>query len=88
VILLLNKGAEVNAQCRHYSNALQAASAKGHKQIVKLLLNKGANINAQGRTYSNALQAAAYAGNNKVLKRLIKKDSIRQLQDPYHRTLL
>jgi ankyrin repeat protein len=41
--LLLNAGAEINAQYRHYGNALQAASAGGHEQIVKTLLNADAH---------------------------------------------
>ncbi|PWO15022.1 hypothetical protein PtrARCrB10_12117, partial [Pyrenophora tritici-repentis] len=49
VKLLLNKGADVNAQGGEYGNALQAASAGGHEAIVKLLLDKGAGVNAQGR---------------------------------------
>ncbi|KAF2647015.1 hypothetical protein K491DRAFT_615416, partial [Lophiostoma macrostomum CBS 122681] len=40
--LLLDKGADVNAQGGLYGNALQAASIKGHEQVVKLLLDKGA----------------------------------------------
>jgi ankyrin repeat protein len=53
--MLFNKGANVNAQGRCYSNALQAALLRGHELAVKLLLNKGANANAQGRYYSSAL---------------------------------
>ncbi|KAF2856939.1 hypothetical protein T440DRAFT_438129 [Plenodomus tracheiphilus IPT5] len=92
--LLLDKGAEANAQGGHfgnggyYGNALQAASFEGHEVVVRLLLDKGANVNAQGGHFGNALQAAAYTGNNAILERLIEKDSIRQLQDPYDRTLL
>jgi ankyrin repeat protein len=90
VRLLLDKGANVNAQGGYYGNALQAAIFRGHETVVSLLLNKGVNVNEQGGPYGNgnALHAAAYAGNNKVLERLIEKDSIRQLQDPYDRTLL
>jgi ankyrin repeat protein len=43
VELLLDKGADVNAQGGHYSNALQAASSGGHEATVKLLLDKDAN---------------------------------------------
>ncbi|KAF1963965.1 hypothetical protein BU23DRAFT_376242, partial [Bimuria novae-zelandiae CBS 107.79] len=46
--LLLNKGADVNAQGGEYGNALQAASERDHEAIVKLLLDKGADVNAQG----------------------------------------
>ncbi|KAF2190708.1 hypothetical protein K469DRAFT_558944, partial [Zopfia rhizophila CBS 207.26] len=48
VQLLLDKGADVNAQGGSYGNALQAASVRGHEQIVQLLLDKGADTNAQG----------------------------------------
>jgi ankyrin repeat protein len=40
---LLDKGAEVNAQGGHFGNALQAASARGYKQVVKMLLDAGAH---------------------------------------------
>jgi ankyrin repeat protein len=40
VKLLLEKGADVNAQGGDYGNALQAASSEGHEAIVKLLLEK------------------------------------------------
>ncbi|PSN64889.1 HET-domain-containing protein [Corynespora cassiicola Philippines] len=46
--LLLDKGAEVNAQGGLYGNALQAASAEGYEQVIKTLLNAGAEVNAQG----------------------------------------
>ena len=40
--LLLENGADVNAEGGKYRNALQAALSEGHKEIVKLLLDKGA----------------------------------------------
>ncbi|KAF7585248.1 hypothetical protein BBP40_011595, partial [Aspergillus hancockii] len=43
VELLLEKGADVNAQGGDYGTALQAASFEGHKQIVQMLLEKGAD---------------------------------------------
>jgi ankyrin repeat protein len=55
VELLLDKGADVNAQGGEYGNALQAASLGGHDKIVELLLDKGADVNAQGGEYGNAL---------------------------------
>ncbi|KAJ4380356.1 hypothetical protein N0V86_004667 [Didymella sp. IMI 355093] len=71
--LLLNKGADVNAQGGAYSNALQAASYGGHKQVVKMLLNKGANVNAQGGAYSNALLAASLRGHEQVVEMLLDR---------------
>ncbi|EWY85855.1 hypothetical protein FOYG_12954 [Fusarium oxysporum NRRL 32931] len=63
--LLLNKGADVNAQGGEYGNALQAASAslEGDLEVVQLLLDKGADVNAQRGFYVNALQAASRKGN-------------------------
>lgn len=43
VKLLLDKGADVNAQGGLYGNTLRAASYRGHEQVVKLLLSKGVN---------------------------------------------
>ena len=42
VQMLLEKGADVNAQGGRYGNALQAASKGGHDQMVQVLLEKGA----------------------------------------------
>lgn len=73
VQLLLDKGAEVNAQGGSYGNALQAASEGGHDKVVRLLLDKGADMNAQGRRYDNALQAASAGGHGKVVRLLLDK---------------
>ncbi|KAF1935332.1 ankyrin, partial [Clathrospora elynae] len=47
VKLLLDKGADVNAQGGDDGNALYAASEEGHEHVVKMLLDVGAGINAQ-----------------------------------------
>jgi hypothetical protein len=54
-LLILETGADVNAQGGYHGNALQAASARGHDKIVALLLDKGADVNVEGGQYSNAL---------------------------------
>ncbi|KAH8728164.1 ankyrin repeat domain-containing protein [Phaeosphaeriaceae sp. PMI808] len=71
--LLLDKGADVDAQGGGYGNALQAASSKGHEQIVKLLLDKGADVNAQSGYHGNALQAASFRGHEQIVKLLLDK---------------
>ena len=48
VKLLLEKGADVNAQGGDYGNALQAASVGGHKEIIELLLEREAEVDTQG----------------------------------------
>jgi ankyrin repeat protein len=76
--LLLDKGADVNAQS--YGNALHAASVEGHEQIVKLLLDKGADVNAQGGFYGSALYAASDRGHEQVVKLLLDKGANVNLQ--------
>ncbi|KAK8036681.1 hypothetical protein PG993_008664 [Apiospora rasikravindrae] len=67
---LLENGANVNAQGGDYGNALQAASFRGHKEIVQTLLENGANVNAQGGLYGNALYAASFRGHKEVAQLL------------------
>jgi ankyrin repeat protein len=74
VDLLIRKGANVNAQGGYYGNALQAAVARGHKQLVQLLLiEQGADVNAQGGQFGNALQAAIATDHEQVAQLLIEK---------------
>ncbi|KAG4441488.1 hypothetical protein IFR05_003015 [Cadophora sp. M221] len=71
--MLLDKGADVNAQGGYYGNALYAASTVGHKEVVTLLLDKGADVNAQSGDYGNALQAASIEGHKEVVILLLDK---------------
>src|SRR6266550_5651673 len=73
VQILLEKGADVNAQGGPYGNALHGASYKGNSEIVRVLLEQGADVNAQGRYYGNALQAASCQGNNEIVQILLEK---------------
>ncbi|KAJ7867409.1 ankyrin repeat-containing domain protein [Mycena olivaceomarginata] len=73
ITLLLNKGADPNAQCGEYGTALQAASYRGNLEVVALLLEKGADPNAQAGEYGTALQAASYRGNLEVVVLLLEK---------------
>lgn len=73
VRLLLDKGADVNAQGGEFGNALQAAALSRHEAIVQLLLDKGADVNAQGGYYGTALQAAARRETEAVVQLLLDK---------------
>ncbi|KAL5462753.1 hypothetical protein PMIN06_001446 [Paraphaeosphaeria minitans] len=70
--MLLDQGAEINAQGGEFGNALQAASQAGHERIVKTLLgNKNTDVNAQGGFYGSALQAASFEGHEQVVQMLL-----------------
>ncbi|KAF2737831.1 hypothetical protein EJ04DRAFT_460527, partial [Polyplosphaeria fusca] len=71
VKVLLDKGADVNAQGGYFGNALCAASYRGKKQVVKMLFDAGTNVTASGGWYGNAFHAAAYEGHLPVLELLM-----------------
>ncbi|KAK0265187.1 hypothetical protein LTR01_007382 [Friedmanniomyces endolithicus] len=68
VQLLLEQGANVNAQGGKYGNALQAACGHNNWEVVQLLLDWGADVNARGGKCSNALQAASYGNYDDVVQ--------------------
>ena len=78
VRLLLDHGANINAQGGKYGNALQAACYEGHEMIIRLLLDHGADVNAQGGTYGNALQTAccSYDENETIVRLLLDRGAI------------
>jgi ankyrin repeat protein len=55
VRLLLEKGADVNAQGRYYGTALYAASWMGHEALARLLREKGAETDTQRGEFGCAL---------------------------------
>ena len=73
VLMLLERGADVNAQGGDFCNALQAALEGGYEKVVSMLLERGADVNAQGGDFCNALQAALEGGHAKVMEMLIAK---------------
>jgi ankyrin repeat protein len=73
VELLLNAGANVNAQGGNYGTALQIASLRGREKVVKLLLKAGADANAAGGEYVTALHAASFKGHEEVVELLLKQ---------------
>ncbi|KAJ7059379.1 ankyrin repeat-containing domain protein [Mycena amicta] len=83
-LLLLEHGADVNAQGGHYGNALQAASVGGHLDITLLLLEHSANINAQGGECGSAFQAASACGHLDLVKLLLKSGAKINAQGGYY----
>jgi hypothetical protein len=71
VQMLVDVGADVNAQGGQYGNALQAASEGSHEKTLQMLVDMGADVNAQGGCYGNALQAASARGHEKIVQMLV-----------------
>ena len=69
---LVESGENVNAPCRTYGSAIQAAAAEGKLEIVEYLLEKDADVNARGGQYMHPLIAATVRGREDVAKVLIK----------------
>ncbi|EED11950.1 ankyrin repeat-containing protein, putative [Talaromyces stipitatus ATCC 10500] len=82
--LLLEKGADVNAQGGYYGNALNAAAEGGYLEIVQLLLEKEADVNTQRVEHSNALQAAARGGYLEIVQLLLEKGADVNAQGGYY----
>lgn len=80
VQLLLEKGADVNAQGGKLGNALQAASRRGDHAIMRLLIEGGADVNMRGGIYESALRAALTGPNDNAdaVKLLIESGARRE----------
>ncbi|KFZ14934.1 hypothetical protein V501_02978 [Pseudogymnoascus sp. VKM F-4519 (FW-2642)] len=87
--LLIQRGADVNAQGGYFGNALQAAASLGEQEeIVKLLLEHGADVNAQGGRYHTALLAALDGNSEETVELLISQGADINAQGRYGDTAL
>ncbi|EOD43980.1 putative ankyrin repeat protein [Neofusicoccum parvum UCRNP2] len=85
VQMLLDKGADVNAQGGYYGNALQVASSRGYEKVVQILLDKEADVNARGSFYNfqagrdeedvTPLYTTSFEGYEKVVQMLLEKNA-------------
>ncbi|ETS80817.1 hypothetical protein PFICI_08346 [Pestalotiopsis fici W106-1] len=88
VDMLVEQGADINARGGLYGQALQAASANGHRQVVQLLIGNGANVQACGGHHGNALNAASSGGYAEISKLLIAKGADVNTEEDGHETAL
>lgn len=96
VLLKLYEGAEVNGKGYgkgygnddKYGNALQAASANGHNNVVKILLGANAQVNINGGKYGYPLVAASNRGHLKIVQRLLDKQANIRASHPSYGTAL
>ncbi len=79
--LLLQNGADVNAQDRAGNTALMGASFKGYASVAATLLQKGADVNLRNYQGAPALTFAATFGQLSIAKMLLEKGAETQFQD-------
>jgi ankyrin repeat protein len=79
----IKSNADINARGGKFGSALQAASALGHLEVVRLLLDHGADANAQGGFYCNALLAALVGGQLEVVRLLLSHGADANAQGGY-----
>jgi hypothetical protein len=88
VRLLLENGADINAQGEYCVNALTEASFEGHEQVVRLLLENGADVNTQGGDGSKALTEALLRGHKQVVRLLLENGAYVNVEgEKYSRVL-
>ncbi|KAJ6586047.1 ankyrin repeat-containing domain protein [Mycena capillaripes] len=88
ISLLIENGADVNAQGPCSGSAIQVASYFGHEAAVAFLIDNGADVNAQGGDYGTALQAAAFRGHDTVVRALVERGADINAQGGRFRTAL
>jgi len=79
--LLLQHGANVNAQAINGRNALMAAAGSGSIENVQILLAAGANPNLQSKNGDSALLEATARGHTDVVIALLLADANANLKD-------
>lgn len=90
VKLLLDKGADVNAQDRQGHTALTTAAKVNNERAVKLLLERGANIDAKANSGDDTtvLMGAALNGNAELVKFLLdRKADVRAVSGEFSGTV-
>src|SRR6266702_5748469 len=86
--LLIEHGADVNAQDRRCSMPLHLALSLGDADSEQLLIRHGARVNAQDGSRSTPLHLASSKSNAKIVQLLIERGADVNARDESHRTPL
>jgi ankyrin repeat protein len=73
---LTDQGFEMYLRGLFYGNALQAAAAEGHTQVVDILMANHADVNANMGIFGTALQAAVAENKPDVVDLLLTRDDV------------
>jgi ankyrin repeat protein len=72
--LLLEKGADINANFYGAGTALMIAAANGNVEMVKFLISSGADVKIAAKNGLTPSLAAEATGNNELIKYLKGKE--------------
>jgi ankyrin repeat protein len=89
VRLLLERGANINAQSSVGNTALHMAVLSGHQDLVQLLLEKGANFSLQNKNGKSVVQLARERGHLHWIEEGVPKEIFQTLATgpPLHRAI-
>ena len=73
--LLIDNGADVNANEDYGWTPLHLAAKYGHREVAELLIAKGADVNAKKKDGWTPLHLAALYGHTEIVELLIAKDA-------------
>jgi len=72
-MLLLDRGANVNAGDVYNRTPLYLAAWNGHTEVARILIDRGANVNAETEKKWTPLHVAKYAGRKRAARLLIER---------------
>ena len=88
VIVMIDKGMDVNDVNKHGKTALMLAAGAGHLDTVAVLIERSAHLDAQDIDGMTALTEAAASGHAKVVALLIEKGANANITNKYGATAL
>ena len=88
VQLLLEWGANVDAQYKDGKTVLHFAVEKGHEKVLQLLLECGANVDAHDKVGKTVLLSAVEKGHEKFVRLLLECGANVDAQDKFRETVL
>ena len=86
--ILIEAGANVNAQNNTGHTALLTATHRGNPELMKILIEAGANVNTQANDGNTALMIAAFKSNGTIAKVLIDAGADVNMQNVQGETAL